>query len=263
MSRLDQELVLRGLSDSRTRAQRDIKAGLVRVNGKVCTKSSHPVAQSDSIDCDATVCEYVGIAALKLLHLFESFNITCKGANCLDVGSSTGGFTQILLEHGAAHVTAVDVGHMQMHPSLRTHASLSLFEDTDIRDFLHTTSENFDLITVDVSFISITTLLPVIAGRAQQYILLIKPQFETPPEAKNKRGVVGDPWVHVHVLNAVVVAIVDAGLSINHLIASRIVGGSGNKEYFIVAGHEKSGYNVAAKIPEEVHRSEDFFMYKP
>lgn len=263
MSRLDQELVIRGLSDSRTRAQRDIKAGMVRVNDVVCTKPSHIVSSDDRILCDDTVCPYVGIAALKLAHLLDMFPVLCQGARCLDIGASTGGFTQILLLRGASHVTAVDVGHMQMHASLRDHPSLTLCEDTDIRDFLRHTAECYDLITVDVSFISIQTILPLVAGRAKKYIFLIKPQFETPPEAKNKRGVVTDPAVHEKVLHTVNETITLHGLYHEYITASRIIGGSGNREYFIVAGHEKSGYNVAEKVSKEVHRNEDFFVYKP
>jgi len=234
MDRLDKALVDRGLCESRTRAQREVLAGNVLVNGKVCAKVSHKITQNDMITVSGTACPYVGMAALKLVHLLDDAGISCEGADCLDIGASTGGFTQILLERGAKKVTAVDVGTDQLHPSLRTDMRIELHENTDIRDFVKTITVPFDIITADVSFISIKTIIPVIASIGKLFILLIKPQFETPPEAKNKRGVVTDPVLHKEVLVSVTACLQENGLYPQFITASRILGGSGNKEFFIV-----------------------------
>lgn len=188
--RLDVELPKRGLVASRSQAESYIRLGKVTVNGRVATKAGQLVSESDKLLLTADE-QYVSRAALKLKSAAESFGLEFRGKTILDVGSSTGGFTQYALQHGAKRVVAVDVGTNQLHPSLREDARIELHEKTDIRDF-HT-AEPIDIIVGDVSFISLREVLPHVRSLMSthtQLVAMVKPQFEAGQDSLKHKGVI-------------------------------------------------------------------------
>mgnify|MGYP000249075286 CR=1 FL=1 len=202
LQRLDQELVQRGLVSTRSQAASYIKLGLVKVNDAVVIKPSQPVGGTDTIQLLATE-QYVSRAALKLASVADKLGLSFKNKVVLDVGSSTGGFTDYALQHGAQKVIAVDVGTNQLHPTLRTNPRIELHEQTDIRNFAQnyhkmtdrSGNDNFDVVLVDVSFISLRVILPYIAkivGDQTQIVAMVKPQFETGEHTKHKGVIKND-----------------------------------------------------------------------
>ena len=191
MSRLDNYLVENGLCESRNRAQRIIKDGLVSVNRKVITKSSYKVSVDDEVSIQEHK-SYVSRSAHKLDEFLNELDLEIKGRVALDIGSSTGGFTQVLLEREVSEVSAVDVGHDQLHKSLREDRRVYSYEACDIRDF--ESDKEFNLVVSDVAFISLLNILDDIDRLAtKDIILLFKPQFEVGREAKrDNNGVVLD-----------------------------------------------------------------------
>ena len=189
--RLDTFLVEKGLVESRNKAQQIIKSGFVSLNKKVVKKSSFAVAESDVVHVEEHK-SYVSRAAYKLLYFLEDIKLDVTEKRALDIGSSTGGFTQVLLERGVREVSCVDVGHDQLHPSLREDKRVAVYEGCDIRDFRPESS--FDLVVSDVAFISLLHILDDVDRLAtQDIILLFKPQFEVGREVKrDKNGVVQD-----------------------------------------------------------------------
>jgi 23S rRNA (cytidine1920-2'-O)/16S rRNA (cytidine1409-2'-O)-methyltransferase len=189
--RLDQYLVTKEHSFSRNKAQEMIKNGCVKVNDAIIKKPSFSVSDSDRIDV-VLKHHYVSRAAYKLKYYLEKHSIDFSGKKVLDIGSSTGGFTQVALESGASKVVSVDVGSNQMHKTLRENSKIELYENTDIRDFVY--PEKFDVIVSDVSFISLLKITDKIDSLAKEdIILLFKPQFEVGRDAKrDKKGVVTD-----------------------------------------------------------------------
>jgi 23S rRNA (cytidine1920-2'-O)/16S rRNA (cytidine1409-2'-O)-methyltransferase len=180
--RLDEELVRRGLYASRARARDAVLRGTIKLNGKSATKPSQLVAASDDISVDDAAQAYVSRAALKLAFALEHFSIEPQGLDCLDIGSSTGGFTQVLLQHGASHVTAVDVGYGQMDAALAADPRITLLEGLNARNLsaAHLACKP-QLIVCDVSFISLQLALPAALALARpgaMLVALIKPQFE-------------------------------------------------------------------------------------
>lgn len=198
--RLDAELTARGLVSSRSQAESWIKLGKVTVDGKVITKSGHFVTENSDIKLTASE-QYVSRAGLKLASVAKLLGVRFKDAVVLDVGSSTGGFTDYSLQHGAKKVFAVDVGTDQLHPSLRGHKQIELHEKTDIRDFIP--SETPDIIVIDVSFISLREILPHlaknVAGPNTQIMAMVKPQFEAGRHQTNK-GVIKNDSVRRQIL---------------------------------------------------------------
>lgn len=189
-TRLDQALAEKGLVKTRSQAESYIKLGLVRVNGQVAKKPGQIVSPSDKLVVTARE-QYVSRAALKLASVADILKVTFKGATVLDVGSSTGGFTEFAVRSGAKKVIAVDVGSNQMHPSLRQNPRIELHEQTDIRDF--NTEERIDIVLADVSFISLREILPSVAklGNQQTRILaMVKPQFEARQSDLKHKGVI-------------------------------------------------------------------------
>lgn len=187
--RLDVELVQRGLVQSRSQAENYVKLGVVYVNKKVIQKAGTPVTETDVIDVQ-TVGQYVSRAGLKLASVAEKLHVNFQNKTVLDVGSSTGGFTDYALQHGAKKVFAVDVGTNQLHSSLRQDKRIELHEKTDIRYF--TPTQPVDIVVIDVSFISLREILPHIATIIQpetEIIAMLKPQFEAGRGQTNK-GVV-------------------------------------------------------------------------
>jgi len=235
--RIDRLLVERGLFDSRAKAQAAIAAGLVKANGKPITKASEDVDTDAQIEA-APAHPYVSRGALKLVAALDEFKVDPKGRVCLDVGASTGGFTQVLIERGASRVYAVDVGTAQLHPSLRGDPRIVSLEQTDIRALdAATLDRKPDLIVCDASFISLRLVLPAalaLAARPGQLIALIKPQFEA-GRAQVKKGIVRDETVRQAVCDEIVTLVESLGGHVIGIIPSPIEGGDGNVEYLIGA----------------------------
>lgn len=191
--RMDQKLVELGLVPTRSQAESFIKLGEVTVNGKVVTKSGFAVSDTDSIELTAKE-QYVSRAGLKLASIAKTLKLEFKNKTVLDVGSSTGGFTDYALKHGASYVIAVDVGTNQLHPTLRQNPQIELHEQTDIRD-MNELSKPVDIVVIDVSFISLREILPSIATMTRsgaQVVAMVKPQFEAGNNAKHKGVIKND-----------------------------------------------------------------------
>jgi 23S rRNA (cytidine1920-2'-O)/16S rRNA (cytidine1409-2'-O)-methyltransferase len=240
-TRLDQALEARGLTPSRARARDAILRGTVEVNGVVATKPNQQVGPGDVITLYDPAAGYVSRAALKLIAGLDAGGIDPTGKVCLDLGASTGGFTQVLLERGAAKVYAVDVGHDQLHPSLRTDPRVTSLEGVNGRDLTRALiPEPVDLIVSDVSFVSILKVIfPVLALAAPgaAAVILIKPQFEVGREHIGKGGVVSDTVAIAGAIERVAAAMAAAGWERSFTVASPIAGGDGNRE--TVAGFRR------------------------
>ncbi len=188
--RLDQALVVRGLISTRSQAESFIKLGSVQVNGKIVSKAGTLVDEADDVNLTATE-QYVSRAGLKLASIAKILKLDFRDKVVLDVGSSTGGFTDYALQHGARKVIAVEVGTDQLHPSLHGHPQIELHEKTDIRDF-HT-SEVIDIVVADVSFISLRDILPSVVkltNRQTRLAIMVKPQFEAAQSSLKHKGVI-------------------------------------------------------------------------
>lgn len=228
--RLDQALVLRNLYSTRAKATAAIKSGLVSVNGAVAQKASQSVSDTDNIVAGALPYS-VGRGGVKLAAALDAFNVNPAGYVCLDVGASTGGFTETLLSRGAVRVIAVDVGTNQLADELKRDARVLSLEQTDIRA-LHPVS-SVDLIVIDVSFISLINIMDaLVAWNAPQIIALIKPQFEVPRAiAARNRGVIKSEIDRQNAIQNVVKNFEKIGYNQCGIIESPIRGGSGNVEY--------------------------------
>jgi 23S rRNA (cytidine1920-2'-O)/16S rRNA (cytidine1409-2'-O)-methyltransferase len=236
VTRLDQALVERGLCDSRERAKRLVLAGQVRINGHPARKPSDSIRPADEIAVDAGE-KFVSRGGHKLEHALEHFQLDVTGLTALDLGASTGGFTDCLLQRGAAKVFAVDVGQGQLAWKLRTDPRVVVMEKTNAR-FLK--PENFptpaDLVVVDCSFISLKKILPPavpLLKAGGKIVALIKPQFEAgKAEADKGRGVITDPAVHERVLAELEEFVsAQAGLCWRGVVESPLLGPAGNKEF--------------------------------
>ncbi len=228
--RLDQTLVQRNLYSTRARAVAAIKAGLVTINGVVAKKPSQDVSDSDVL-VGGDLPYSAGRGSLKLEHALTHFNINPSGMVCLDVGASTGGFTEVLLKRGAARVYAVDVGTNQLVPELRGDVRVVSLEQTDIRAL--PVQSAVDLIVVDVSFVSLTNIVDaLVPWGARDMIVLIKPQFEVPREVAAKyNGVIKSADWHDYSVSRVVDAFEKHGFVLSGVIKSPVLGGSGNTEF--------------------------------
>jgi 23S rRNA (cytidine1920-2'-O)/16S rRNA (cytidine1409-2'-O)-methyltransferase len=235
--RIDRLLVERGLFESRAKAQAAIEAGLVTADDAPVRKASDEVAVDARLSA-TPVHPYVSRGGVKLAAALDHFGFDPKDRICLDVGASTGGFTQVLIARGARRVYAVDVGRGQLHASLRTHPQVVSFEAADIRTFTaDMLRETPDLLTVDVSFISLKLALPAalkLAAPHGQMIALIKPQFEAGP-AYVKKGIVRDTSVHAAVCADIVAFVAALGWRVAGVIPSPIAGGDGNAEFLLGA----------------------------
>jgi 23S rRNA (cytidine1920-2'-O)/16S rRNA (cytidine1409-2'-O)-methyltransferase len=233
--RLDVLLVERGLVQSRQRALGLILAGEVWVNGQRLVKAGSLVPQDASIRVTGKKMPYVSRGGLKLEAALHTFDIDVVGLTCLDVGASTGGFTDCLLQHGASHVTAVDVGYGQFHWTLRSDPRVKVIERTNIRHLdAEAVGEPVDLACIDVSFISLRIVVPAVLGflkRPGRMICLIKPQFEVGKGMVGKGGVVRDPALHEEVIKNLTRAFNALGLRRAGIIPSPILGPKGNQEY--------------------------------
>lgn len=241
--RLDQALEARGLLPSRARARDAILRGTVTVNGVVASKPNQQVAADDRIALDDPAAAYVSRAALKLVAGLDAGAIDPTGRICLDLGASTGGFTQVLLERGAAKVYAVDVGHGQLHERIKDDPRVVSLEGVNGRDLtVELIPEAIGLIVSDVSFVSILKVIdPVLALAAPQAeaVILIKPQFEVGRENVGRGGIVSDESAIAVAVERVIAHFAEAGWEQRFAVASPIAGGDGNRE--IVAGFRRRG----------------------
>jgi 23S rRNA (cytidine1920-2'-O)/16S rRNA (cytidine1409-2'-O)-methyltransferase len=239
-SRLDSLLVDRGLAATRERARALILAGQVRVNGQLATKAGHAVRPGDAVTLDTPDHPYVGRGGLKLAHALDVFGLSPSGRLALDIGASTGGFTDVLLQRGAAKVVAVDVGHGQLDWKLRSDPRVVVMERQNARTLapqqLPEGARRFALITIDVSFISLRQILPVLPPLLEDggdVVALVKPQFEAGRDEVGKGGIVRDEEVHRRVIDEVTAAGRSLGLERAGLVESPITGMEGNREFLL------------------------------
>lgn len=239
LTRLDLALVERGLAESRTRAARLIEAGSVRVNDRIVTKTGHKVTASSNLAVTA-LDRWVARSANKLLGACERFEIDFRGRTVLDIGASTGGFTEVALFRGARRVVALDVGHGQLHPTLRADHRVHVVEGTNARDLSRELVDGWDVgpiddVVVDVSFISVTMIVPALVtalGTDFRFVILVKPQFEV-GKGNVHEGIVRDASKRDAALVSVCEAIADLGLPISGIMASPIDGEHGNREAIV------------------------------
>jgi len=239
--RIDRLLVERGLFDSRAKAQAAIAAGRVTANDRIVPKASDEVATDAVLHAEAEH-PWVSRGGVKLAAALDHFGFDPAGRVCLDVGASTGGFTDVLLARGARCVYAVDVGREQLHPRLRARPQIVSMEETDIRQLDPVRlAERPQFVCIDVSFISLKLVLPAAVSFAQspaRLLALIKPQFEAGRGAL-KKGIVRNPDVHRAVCNDIAALTASLGWNVAGIVPSPIAGGDGNREFFIGASHER------------------------
>jgi 23S rRNA (cytidine1920-2'-O)/16S rRNA (cytidine1409-2'-O)-methyltransferase len=236
--RLDQALVAAGLAPSRARAQALIAAGVVRVDGVVAARPAARVPAAAALALDADPIPWVSRGALKLVHALDAFGLDPKGQVALDLGASTGGFSQVLLARGAAEVWAVDVGHGQLAPALRADPRLHAIERLNVRDLGREHVPPPDFVVADLAFIALAKALPPALGLAKPgatLVALVKPQFEVGPAAVGKGGIVRDPAAVAGAVAGVRGFLVASGWSVLGETPSPISGGAGNVEFLIAA----------------------------
>jgi len=238
-TRVDLLLVERGLAESRSQAQRLVMAGQVRADGQVVAKPGVKVSTNMQLSVDQGA-RFVSRGGEKLQAAFEAFGLDVKGRVCADVGASTGGFSDCLLQQGASRVYAIDVGKGILHWKLRNDPRVVVMEDTNAR-YLESLPEAVDFVTIDASFISLKVLLPVVrgwGGRGEvQAVALIKPQFEAGREvAARGKGVIRDPEVHRQVLLDVLTFAEEQQFAIWGLTRSPVLGPKGNVEFLAWLG---------------------------
>src|SRR6201996_8645334 len=235
--RADVLLVERGLFESRARAQAAIEAGLVTADDRPVSKASETVPVDAALQAEPAH-PYVSRGGVKLAGALEQYPIEIEGHVCLDVGASTGGFTEVLLANGAGLVFSIDVGRGQLHPSLHGHPKIVSMEETDIRDFEgKRLPQRPDIVVIDVSFISLKTVLPValsLAAAPMHLLALIKPQFEA-PRKHAKRGIIRNATVHQEVCDDISTFAASLGCRDIQVFPSSISGGDGNIEFFLGA----------------------------
>ena len=238
--RLDTLLVQRRLAASRERARAMILAGQVRIDGTPSAKAGALVPVDREITLITPDHPYVGRGGVKLAHALETFGISVQGKETLDIGASTGGFTDVLLRRGAAHVVALDVGHGQLDWRLRNDPRVVTLERVNARsinpDRLPSTLQHFDIVTIDVSFISLKQIVPVVPtllNPGADVLALVKPQFEAGRAEVSKKGLIHDPVVHSRVVDEVSTAAHKVGLTPVAVTPSPITGMEGNREFFL------------------------------
>ena len=244
--RLDVLLHERGLSESRQRAQADIMGGWVYVDGQQVLKAGTAVSEEANIEIRGQAIPYVSRGGLKLAKAIDVFGLDLNGMICADIGASTGGFSDCMLQHGAARVYAVDTGYGKLAWKLRTDERVVLLERTNARYLTHEQiPEELNLASVDVSFISLRLILPALRGLMGpdgQVVCLVKPQFEAGREKVGKKGVVRDPKVHLEVLEHFLLHADEADFAVKDITFSPIRGPEGNIEYL---GHLTVGRGAA------------------
>jgi len=236
--RLDLLVVERGLAESREKAQAMILAGEVRVNGERSDKAGVQIGEDARVEVSGTSAKYASRGGLKLEGALEDFSIDVSGKTCLDVGASTGGFTDCLLQHGARHVYAVDVTPQQMAWRLAQDPRVTQIKANARNLRPEQIPESTDLVTMDVSFISVAKVLPAVsaaAGPEAEYLILVKPQFELDRGDVGRGGIVRDTLLHDRAIERVRVAAEAAGLRVEGVHPSCVTGAEGNQEFFLHA----------------------------
>lgn len=233
MERLDVMLVKKNIVTSRSKAQMEIKNNNVSVNGKVINKCSFLVSDSDNISINAEVLKYVSRGGLKLEKAIKCFNINLKDKVLLDIGSSTGGFTDCAIQNGIKEVICVDVGKDQLDDKIRNNEKVHVFENIDIRSFDNEILSIVDIVSIDISFISVIKIINKLKEiNAYEIILLIKPEFECGKEVADKyKGVVLNKEVHYEVINRIIQEFRDINYYLKDITYSPVKGGNGNIEY--------------------------------
>jgi 23S rRNA (cytidine1920-2'-O)/16S rRNA (cytidine1409-2'-O)-methyltransferase len=238
--RADRLLIERGLFDSRAKAQAAIAAGLVTANDAPVRKASEEIPVGAALRAQAAH-PWVSRGGIKLAAALDHFGFDPTGRVCLDVGASTGGFTQVLIARGARRVYAVDVGRGQLHPSLRARPKIVTFEATDIRSLDPARlPQPPDFVTVDVSFVSLKLVLPAALGLVRtpaRLVALIKPQFEA-GRRHLKKGIVRDPDMHAGICDDIAAFVTSLGWTVIGIAPSPITGGDGNREFLLGAARD-------------------------
>jgi 23S rRNA (cytidine1920-2'-O)/16S rRNA (cytidine1409-2'-O)-methyltransferase len=252
--RLDLAVFSRGLAVSRQRARALIMSGKVLVNRNLIDKPGVPVAEQDEILLKGDDHPFVSRGGLKLEAALQAFEVVVADKVCLDVGASTGGFTDCLLQHGARQVYAVDVGYGQLAWKLRQDPRVAVFERTNIRHLpFETVGEPVDLVTIDVSFISLRIVIPAVLQFMKEnagVVALIKPQFEVGKGQVGKGGVVRDPRLHQQVLDGQTEFFSRLPLLVSGVIDSPILGPKGNKEFFIYLQRLPADHDISNASPQ-------------
>jgi 23S rRNA (cytidine1920-2'-O)/16S rRNA (cytidine1409-2'-O)-methyltransferase len=251
-SRLDVLMVERGLAPSRERARALILAGQVRVEGQVIAKAGTAIARHADVQLAVADHPYVGRGGVKLAHALDEFQVETAGRRALDIGASTGGFTDVLLQRGARDVVALDVGHNQLDWKLRSDPRVIVREGVNARSLTpDDVPHAVEIVVIDVSFISLTYILPELSkvlGPGGDVVALIKPQFEAGREEVGKGGVVTDPSVHEAVVARVSARAQDLGFDVCGVTPSPITGASGNREFFIHLRRHAAGTDGRASV---------------
>jgi 23S rRNA (cytidine1920-2'-O)/16S rRNA (cytidine1409-2'-O)-methyltransferase len=249
--RLDQALVKRGLFESRHQAQTEIKHARIKVNGSIVLKPSHTVIEEDEITLLEAYNPYVSQGGLKLEKALKTFNVSLTSKRVLDIGASTGGFTDCALKHGASHVTTIDVGTSQIHQSLMMSPHTTVFEQTNFLEVSDTLITAHDFITMDVSF---TSSIPLVKHAYTTYqgemIVLLKPQFEIYKPAQ--KGVIRDQKTHTDIINTYQNTLNEYNLYIKDITYSPIKGQKGNIEFLLLIS-QTTHYISAKDITQAAH----------
>lgn len=243
MIRLDKALVEQGFADTRAKAQDAIKEGRVSVDGKVIIKNSFAIDETAKLEVKTSELSFVSRAGYKLYDVIEPFHLSLANRIVLDVGASTGGFSDVCLQQGAAYVYAVDVGSDQLDMRLRQHPQLCNMEHVNCRYLEKSMFEKpIDFCTIDVSFISLKLILPAVVGVMEhvEIIALVKPQFEAGKKDVGKGGIVKDARIHERILKDMEHFVHSLGLYVHHVAASSICGRDGNKEFIFHIKEEVS-----------------------
>ena len=259
--RLDAELVSRGIIQSRERAKAEIMAGKVYVNGQKADKAGELVTPADNIEFRGEQLKYVSRGGLKLEKAMELYGFRLDGKVCMDVGASTGGFTDCMLQSGASKVYSVDVGYGQLAWNLRQSEKVVNLERTNIRYITkEQVPDTVDFVSIDVSFISLGLVIPVLPpllADDAMMVCLVKPQFEAGREKVGKHGVVRDPATHIEVLDRAVGFAKKSGFGIVGIEFSPIKGPQGNIEYLMVLSRSKPELDISGddirKLVESSH----------
>ena len=257
-NRIDKELVIRALVPSRSKAQELIESGFIKCNNKVINKCNYMVSDTDELTIiENDKLKYVSRGGLKLEKAINEFKIDFNNKNVMDIGSSTGGFCDCALKHGARHIVAIDVGTNLMHESLRNDSRIDLHEQTNFKDLDKSYFNNIDIITCDVSFISLLKIIDKIykEGIKCNMICLIKPQFECGKSIADKyKGIILDKKVHYDIISNIIKELNNMGYYIKGITVSPIKGGDGNIEYLCYINNSKIG-NIDININELINKA--------
>lgn len=254
--RLDVLMVKNGLVESRERAKEHINKGEVKVNDKIVNKTGKKVDIDSKIEITGRLNPYVGRGGLKLEKAIAQYNIELKDKICADIGASTGGFTDCMIQNGAKKVYAIDVGSDQLHEKLRSNNKVVSMENTNVKDVKRSHLEELcDFMSIDVSFIALEKILPYalnILKENGEFVALIKPQFQCGKKALNKKGVVKDKKVHKKVIHDIAEFLNNSNVKINDITSSPIKGPNGNIEYLLYGFLNNESENFDFTLIEEV-----------